>query len=158
MAENLIDVNGISPRWLDRDVFSCAQAAAAKNFPLENELKTLVLRTTGGVCAVHIRGDRRLSLRAVKRFLNVREARLLPLPEMISIGLTPGTVCPFTEPVLNMPQLLSNAVLDLKLTTTNNGKPNGYVVFDPHLLLKVPNIRKGDFEMAPPKGDFTDEI
>ncbi len=77
---------------------------------------------------------------------------------MIPIGLTPGTVCPFTKPVVDMPQLLSASVLDLEFITTNNGTPHGYFVFDPHLLLRVPQIQLGDFELGTPTGDINDEV
>ena len=125
------------------------EAAAEKNVPLKNELKTLVLQTTDGLCAVHLRGDRRVSLRAVKRFLHVKEARMLSPVEMVSIELTPGTVCPFLPPVWNMHQLLSSAVLDLEFATTNNGRQDGYFLFEPQLLLKVPNVEVGNFECNP---------
>jgi prolyl-tRNA editing enzyme YbaK/EbsC (Cys-tRNA(Pro) deacylase) len=148
----------LKSRWLDHDVTSCAEAAAAKNIPLENELKTLVLRTTSGICAVHLRGDQRLSLRAVKQFLKVKEARLLSVLEMSKIGLTPGTVCPFLPPVWQMPQLLSSALLDLEFTTTNNGRLNGYLTFEPRRLLEVPSIAVGDFECKPLQGDPLNEI
>jgi prolyl-tRNA editing enzyme YbaK/EbsC (Cys-tRNA(Pro) deacylase) len=132
---------------LDNEVISCSEAAAAKNVPLQNELKTLILQTTGGLYAVHLRGNHRLSLRAVKRFLHVKEARLLSIQEMGSIGLTPGTVCPFLLPVWNMKQLLSSTLLDLKFATTNNGTLDGYFIFHPELLLKVPHVELGDFEV-----------
>jgi prolyl-tRNA editing enzyme YbaK/EbsC (Cys-tRNA(Pro) deacylase) len=136
----------LSTLWLDRDVVSCKQAAAAKKVPLQNELKTLVLRTTDGLYAVHLRGNQHLSLRAVKRFLHVKEAYLLSILEMSSIGLTPGTVCPFLPPVWNMHQLLTSALLDLEFVTTNNGTHSGYFIFQPQLLLKVPHVALGDFE------------
>jgi prolyl-tRNA editing enzyme YbaK/EbsC (Cys-tRNA(Pro) deacylase) len=134
-------------RWLDREVVSCRQAADAKNLPLQNELKTLILRTTSGIYAVHLRGDQMLSLRAVKRFLHVKEAHLLSVLELSNIGLTPGTVCPFLPPVWNMPQLLSSKLLDLEFATTNNGTLTGYFIFKPQLLLNVPHVELGDFEL-----------
>jgi prolyl-tRNA editing enzyme YbaK/EbsC (Cys-tRNA(Pro) deacylase) len=136
----------LSPHWLDREVVSCRQAAAAKNVPLKNELKTLILRTTDGLYAVNLCGDQRLSLRVVKRFLHVKEANLLSVLEMSSIGLTPGTVCPFLLPVWNMRQLLSSTLLNLEFTTTNNGTLTGYFIFQPQLLLNVPYVEVGDFE------------
>jgi prolyl-tRNA editing enzyme YbaK/EbsC (Cys-tRNA(Pro) deacylase) len=138
----------LSPHWLNREVVTCSQAAAAKNVPLQNELKTLILWTTDGLYAVHLRGDQRLSLRAVKQFLHVKEARLLSVPEMSGIDLTPGTVCPFLPPVWYMRQLLSSALLDLEFVTTNNRTLNGYFLFDPQLLLQVPQVEVGNFECS----------
>ena len=136
----------LSARWLNHKVVSCSQAAAAKNIPLQNELKTLILRTADGLYAVHLRGNKKLSLRAVKRFLNVKEACLLSVLEMNTIGLTPGTVCPFLLPVWNMRQLLSSTLLDLEFVSTNNGTLTGYFIFQPQLLLNVPHVELGDFE------------
>jgi prolyl-tRNA editing enzyme YbaK/EbsC (Cys-tRNA(Pro) deacylase) len=147
------------PRWLDHDVVTCVQAASAKGIPLENELKTLVVRTTNGVYAVNVRGNQAVSLRAVKRFLHVREAHLLSALELRLLGLTPGTVCPVLAPVWNMRQLLSTTLLNLDFVTTNNGCLSGYFVFSPQLLLKLPNLQVGDFETKPPSArDQPDEV
>ncbi len=144
-------------RSLERSVLSCKEAAAAKNVPLENELKTLVLQTSDGLYAVHLRGNRRLSLRAVKNFLRTKEAYLLPAPKMESLGLTPGKACPFLPPIWTMRQLVTSELLKLQFTTTNNGTLNGYFVFPPDLLLKVPQIAIGEFEETT-SGDLTDEV
>ena len=136
------------PQWLSREVVTCEQASLAKGVPLRNELKTLVLRTSDGHRAVHIRGDHRLSLRAVKRFLALREAHLLSAVELSNIGLAPGIVCPFLPPVWYMHQLVAASVLDLEFATTNNGTITGYFVFDPQLLLDVPHVDVGEFEVA----------
>jgi len=136
----------LTTHLLEREVVSCRQAADAKGVPLQNELKTIVLTTTNGSVAVHMRGDHQLSLRAVKRFLDVKEAHLLSVSEMNKLGLSPGAVCPFLPPVWNMPQLLSSPLLDLEFVTTNNGTTTGYFIFKPQILLKVPHVEVGDFE------------
>lgn len=142
----------LTPRWLDQDVISCKQAAEAREVPLQNELKTLILQTTDGLYAVHVRGDRRLSLRAVKRFLHIKEAHLLSIAELHQLGLSPGTVCPFLRPVWDMRQLLTSAILVLEFVTTNNGTHNGYFKVSPQELLKVPWVKQGDFERNPAGG------
>jgi prolyl-tRNA editing enzyme YbaK/EbsC (Cys-tRNA(Pro) deacylase) len=133
--------------WLDEVVISCSEAAKARKVPLKNELKSLIVQTSNGVCATHIRGDRRLSLRAVKRFLNVDQARLVSVTELNDLGLTRGTVCPFMPPVWQMKQLISESLLKLEFITTNNGTVSGYFMFEPTRLLEVPLFERGDFEV-----------
>src|SRR5271154_6042314 len=84
----------LTPRELASDVVSCAEAASGKGIPLANELKTLVLTTSKGLRALHLRGDRSASLRKVKNFLAVDEARIAPPYVIAGLGLMPGTVCP----------------------------------------------------------------
>lgn len=138
---------------LNRMVVTCKEAAEAKGVSLSSELKTLILETNNGICAVNLCGNKHLSLRSVKRFLNVKEARLLSVSELVDLGLFPGTVCPFLNPVWHMHQLLSAAVLDLIITTTNNGTLGSFFIFRPKLLLKIPSIQIGDFEQNLVDGD-----
>ena len=87
-------------RRTDRQVVSCRDAAAARGIPLRNELKTLILETTAGLVAVHLPGNERLSLRRLKRFLEVDEAKLASTESLREIGLEPGTVSALLDPRL----------------------------------------------------------
>ena len=79
-----------------------------------NELKTIILETTVGVYAVHVPGDRQVSLRRVKTFLEAREVYLASPEYLRSIPLSPGTVCPVLEPVWSLRHSASSSVLDLE--------------------------------------------
>lgn len=137
----------LEAHWLPRKVLSCAEAALAKGIPVENELKTLILTLDfGEVVAVHVRGNRRLSLRAVKRYMKTEQALLMDVVNLASMGCVPGTVCPFLPPVWRVHQLISKEVLALDYVSTNNGTNTGYFLFSPKLLLQVPSCAVGEFE------------
>ena len=93
-----------------------------------NELKTIILETTVGVYAVHVPGDRQVSLRRVKTFLEAREVYLASPEYLRSIPLSPGTVCPVLEPVWSLRHSASSSVLDLEFRT-NNGTSSMFFLF-----------------------------
>jgi len=131
---------------LSKPVESCQEAAEARCVPLKNELKTLIAKTSKGLVAVHIPGDRNANLRAIKSALECDEAYLLPLEELTGMGLSRGTVSALLEPVWSLPHLVSRSVLYLEYVTTNNKTLKGYFRFDPKILLKAESIMIGDFE------------
>jgi prolyl-tRNA editing enzyme YbaK/EbsC (Cys-tRNA(Pro) deacylase) len=127
-------------------VTSCAEAAEAKGVDLEHELKSLLVATDHGLSLVHIRGTRRLSLRAVKRALDARQSHLASPSELHELGVAPGTVYPFAPVLWNMRQLVTREVLSMPWVTTNAGEQDRYVVFDPRLLMQAPAVLVGDYE------------
>jgi prolyl-tRNA editing enzyme YbaK/EbsC (Cys-tRNA(Pro) deacylase) len=131
---------------LGKNVVSCEEAAGAKGIPLENELKTLILHTTNGFVALHVRGNRSASLRSVKAALGVDQARMASNDQLRDLGLQPGTVCPILNPVWSMPHLLSRSILALDYVSTNSGKLNAFFKFRPEILLDTDSISIGDFE------------
>jgi prolyl-tRNA editing enzyme YbaK/EbsC (Cys-tRNA(Pro) deacylase) len=131
---------------LSKSVISCKDAANARNVPLGNELKTLILETSAGLIAVHLSGDKLLSLRKVKKFLESSEAFLANPDTLLDIGLSSGTVSAVLEPVWSMPHLVSKQLRKLEFVTTNNGTRKAYFKFSPSLLLQASNVMEGDFE------------
>ncbi len=131
---------------LDRPVVSCQEAASAKDIPLSNELKSTVLQTSMGIVCIHTSGNVRISLRAVKEALAVKEAYLASYEELNSLGLSPGTVSAVLEPVWSLPHLISRRLLSHKYVSTNNGTLQGYFKFDPKILLSSPNNKIADIE------------
>lgn len=126
---------------LPHAVVSCEEAAAAKGVALAHELKTLIVETDDGMALAHVRGDRRLSLRAIKRTLASRQARLAGRSTIATLGVGPGTVSPFHPALWPLPHLMSPDVLELEWVTTNAGSLDRYVVFDPRLLLQAVDVR-----------------
>lgn len=127
-------------------VVSCESAARAKGFPLERELKTLVIDATTtqsidpgarALLVAHVRGDRRLSLRAVKRALGVTQARLAGNDSLDDLGVEPGTIHPFQPALWGLRHLVAREVLSLPWVTTNSGRLDGFIVFDPVILLRA---------------------
>jgi prolyl-tRNA editing enzyme YbaK/EbsC (Cys-tRNA(Pro) deacylase) len=127
---------------LPQRVVSCASAAAAKDIPLEHELKSLVIQTDSGLVVAHIPGDRNLSLRAVKRGLPTTQARLANVNDL---GLAPGTIHPFATKLWQLHHLVSREVFDLGWISTNAGTLTTFVVFDPRLLLRARRITVGAY-------------
>jgi prolyl-tRNA editing enzyme YbaK/EbsC (Cys-tRNA(Pro) deacylase) len=132
---------------LPYSVASCASAAEAKGIALAHELKTLILDCDRGLALAHLRGDHRLSLRAAKRALQVREAKLADVSRLTAIGLQAGTVQPFGPSLWGLPHLISGEVLKLPWITTNAGQDDTFIVFDPVLLLRAKHTVVGQFEV-----------
>lgn len=132
--------------FLESEVVTCDQAAAAKGTELKVELKSLILSTSDGLVALHLRGDRRASLRAVKLALDVGQAHMLPENELEKLGLIPGTVSAVLEPVWSMPHLVSRSILALEQVSTNAGSLTTYFKFKPEVLLQARSVLIGDFE------------
>ena len=132
---------------LEREVVTCEQAAREKGIPLENELKTLVLETSLGLRALHLRGNKKASLRSVKRFLHAEQAHIASSERLDTLRLLPGTVCPLLEPVWSLSHLVSSQVLQLAFVSTNNGTRRGYYRFSPSILLSAKDVSIGEFEM-----------
>lgn len=131
---------------LETAVIGCEEAARARGIPLANELKTLVLQTSHGYVAAHLPGDGILSLRKVKERLEATEAYLADPEDLLSLGLSPGTVCAVLTPIWNLPHLVTRRLLDLTQVMTNDGTRTGYFVFNPAVLVDAPNVTVGDFE------------
>lgn len=132
---------------LKEEVTSCVEAARAKGIPLKNELKTLILQTSKGLYALHLTGDRKASLRAVKKFLKVKEAYLAQEEKLRDLNLNAGMICPLINPVWQLPHLISEEVLSLDYVSTNDGTKRGYIKFDPRILLSANNIEIGKFDL-----------
>lgn len=131
---------------LDRSVVSCRDAAEAKSIPLEHELKSLLLASSRGLLLVHLRGNRRLSLRKVKTLLKLDEARLAEPSVLAQLGISPGTLHPFHSAMWNGPHLLARPVTQLPWVSTNAGTSDDYFVFDPMILLRASNLSVCEIE------------
>lgn len=138
--------SSLTPKDLDREVISCRSAARAKRVPLERELKSLLLACDGDHVVAHVRGSRRLSLRAIKNELGVQQALLADLAVLTRFDVSPGTLYPFKDTLWAKPQLITEEVLELDWVTTNYGDRFKYVEFSPRLLLEAADYRVGHFE------------
>jgi prolyl-tRNA editing enzyme YbaK/EbsC (Cys-tRNA(Pro) deacylase) len=139
---------GMSMKYteLSFEVTTCEEAAIARGVPLTNELKTLILITPSGFLAVHLPGDGKINLRAIKNELEIKDIRIADPEQINKIGLQPGTVSAILDPVWTMPHLISKRVLTLNYVTTNNGTKTGYYRFDPVLMLSATLTIVGNFE------------
>jgi len=133
---------------LTHDVFSCLDAASAKEISLRNELKSLVLMTDKGMYVLNITGNMYADLRAVKKFLGAQEAYMASADNLKCLGVQKGTVSPVIDELWRLPQLVSEEVLALDFVSTNNGKLNEYIIFEPTELLKHHELHIGKFAKA----------
>ncbi len=124
-------------RSTSSDVVTCEEATIARGIPLRNELKTLIIETTRGLFAIHLPGNERLSLRRLKRILEVDEARLAGPSILQGLGIVSGAVSAVLEPVWSLPHLIDRSVVGLNFVATNNGTLRGYFRFDPRILLEA---------------------
>lgn len=127
-------------------VVTCEDAASARNIPLAQELKTLLLQTRHGFVAAHLPGDGVLSLRKVKARLETPEAYLADPEDLLALGLSPGTVSAVLDPVWSLPHLISRRLFTMSTVMTNNGTRTGYFEFSPAVLTEAADVIVDDFE------------
>lgn len=132
------------PDSYPHDVVTCVEAAGARCVALHQELKHLLLETSEGLALAHVPGDARVSLRKVKRVLNVDQAHLADLSVELGGGVSCGTVCAFAEPFWSLLHLIDTSVFSAGLMTTNDTTLRGYVKFDPRVLLLTGTAVVGD--------------
>jgi predicted nucleotide-binding protein/prolyl-tRNA editing enzyme YbaK/EbsC (Cys-tRNA(Pro) deacylase) len=133
------------PRWTSVEVITCRSAARARGHELHQELKSLVLATSQGLCVVHVPGDCTVSLRKVKDHLGTDEAHIADPEQLLELNLGPGTVCAVLDPVWSMRHLVDQRVFEIPEIVTNNGTRNGYFAFDPDELRSAQKVGIGDF-------------
>ena len=134
---------------LNVNVVTCVEAATAKNIPLANELKSLLLKTDKGLYLLHLRGDRSADLRSIKKFLGVKEAYIAGKEDLDFLGTERGTINPFSDKLRALPQLVSEDLRYMQFLSTNyGGCLNKYIVFTPSVLFEVlhgSNVKIGNF-------------
>jgi prolyl-tRNA editing enzyme YbaK/EbsC (Cys-tRNA(Pro) deacylase) len=74
--------------------------AAARGMPVSAGVKALVFTIKGRYTVLALRADRETDNRRVRRALGAQKLRFARLEELAALGLVPGQVPPFGEPVL----------------------------------------------------------
>jgi Ala-tRNA(Pro) deacylase len=96
------------------------EAAAIRGTPLEQGAKALVFQADERTVLLVVQAHRRLDTRAFKRAYGIKNLRMLPADDLLTMtGLEPGAVPPFgsllgfstyaDEGLLRMPRLVFNA-------------------------------------------------
>lgn len=87
------------------------ESAAARGEPLSVGAKALLLRTDDVFRLFVLPADRKLDSNAIRRHLGVRKTRFATVEELDElVGLVPGAVPPFGEPVLPFELFADEAV------------------------------------------------
>ena len=97
-----LDAAGIIYREVQHEATRTSEASAiARGEELRVGAKALLLRTDDVFRLFVLPADRKLDSNAVRRYLGVRRTRFATVDELIElVGLVPGSVPPFGEPIL----------------------------------------------------------
>ena len=97
-----LDAAGISYREVEHEpTRTSEESAAARGEELRIGAKALLLRTDDKFQLFVLPADRRMDSTAIRRYLGVRKTRFASVEELDSlVGLVPGAVPPFGEPLL----------------------------------------------------------
>jgi len=113
------------------------ESAAARGEPLSVGAKALLLRTDEVFRLFVLPADRKLDSNAIRRYLGVRKTRFATVEELDElVGLVPGAVPPFGEPVLPFELYADDAV----------GKEYGKVAFNAGSLTDSIIMSASDWE------------
>ena len=99
---NHLDTAGISYREVEHEpTRTSEESAAARGEDLRIGAKALLLRTDDKFQLFVLPADRKMDSTAIRRYLGVRKTRFASVEELDSlVGLVPGAVPPFGEPIL----------------------------------------------------------
>ena len=97
-----LNANGVSFRELEHaPTRTSEESAAARGEDLNVGAKALLLKTDGFFRLFVLPADRKLDSTAIRRQLGVRKTRFASVDELYElVGLVPGAVPPFGEPIL----------------------------------------------------------
>ena len=97
-----LDAAGISYREVEHEpTRTSEESAAARGESLRIGAKALLLRTDDVFQLFVLPADRKMDSTAIRRYLGVRKTRFASVEELDSlVGLVPGAVPPFGEPIL----------------------------------------------------------
>jgi Ala-tRNA(Pro) deacylase len=88
-----------------------AALAQARGLPVSAGVKALVLKVKGSLTVLALRADRNMDNRHVRRVLRAQKLRFARAEELAFLGLRPGQVPPFGEPVLPLRLVADQAIL-----------------------------------------------
>jgi Ala-tRNA(Pro) deacylase len=99
---NHLNAAGIQHREVQHEpTRTSEESAAARGEPLSVGAKALLLRTDDVFRLFVLAADRKLDSNAIRRHLGVRKTRFATVEELDQlVGLVPGAVPPFGEPIL----------------------------------------------------------
>ena len=85
--------------------------AAARGLPISAGVKALVMKIRGSLTVVALRADQPMDNRRVRQFLASQKLRFARPEELAALGLAPGQVPPFGEPLLPLPLVADEGIL-----------------------------------------------
>ncbi len=85
--------------------------AAARGLPVSAGVKALVMKVRKELTVIALRADQAMDNRHVRRVLRAQKLRFARAEELAALGLRPGQVPPFGEPVLPLRLVADEAIL-----------------------------------------------
>lgn len=146
----LLDADGVAYRYLEHaPTRTCEESAAARGETTRVGGKALVLKVGEVFRLCVLRADCQVNSNRVRRHFKESRARFANREELDRLtGLVPGSVPPFGEPVLPLPNCLDRSFLDNDRIAFNAGSLRCSIVMplEAYLRLAEPEI----FDYAKP--------
>lgn len=136
-----------------RSVNNCRDAIRVRGIALHQELKSILLKLRSGYFLFHLRGSEEIEEKKVnqihrKLIGNKTKIRLASNEELASFNAIKGTVNPLLADLWNLHHIISPTIFQGEFVWTNDGELDGYVKFNPYLLLETPHHSVEEFARA----------
>ncbi len=123
-------------------VVTCDEASLARGVPLNQELKSILLKSNEAIMAVHLCGNHRVNSKEIKRVLNSKHLRFLNGNELKYFGLKPGLVNPWNIDFCTK-NFVCKRIFENDFMTTNNGCFTEGIMLYPIQLLELRGVNLG---------------
>ena len=140
----LLDDAGVSYRYVEHEpTYTCEESAAARGETTQVGGKSILLKVGGVFRLCVLRAAEQIHSNRVRRHFRESRARFATPTELAELtGLVPGSVPPFGEPILPLPNCLDRRFLDNDRIAFNAGSLRCSIVMplDRYLELAQPEI------------------
>ncbi len=125
-------------------VNNCPDAIKVRGIKPNQELKSIILKLRSGLFVFHLRRNEEICEKKVnaihKKYVgNKTKIRLARKEELSAFKVEKGTVNPLLVELWPLNHVVSPSLLEEKVVYTNDGELDGYVRFDPRLILESKN-------------------
>jgi len=129
------------------ETFTSVQSAIARNEPLQNGGKALLMKADGAFVLAVVRADQKLDSRKLQRALGSRKLRFASREELAALtgGLVPGAVPPFGLPVFEFSLYVDEQVTRNDRIAFNAGMLTRSIVMPLTDYLRAANPIVADF-------------
>ena len=104
------------------------------NLKVDEICKTVIWKTSRGLIGVFLKGDKRINLDKLQKFLNSKVTMASSEEVIEKTGLEPGAVCPL---LLSIPLIMDKQVFDLKKVNFGSGDHLYGIEMNPNDILNL---------------------
>lgn len=124
------------------EVNNCLDASKARKIKLHQEMKSIFLKLRSGFYLFHLRGDESISEKKINKLHrkysgNKTKIRFASNTELSTFNVEKGKVNPLLEELWTLPHFISPTLLLENHVFTNDGTLDGYINFNPSLILET---------------------